>query len=179
MTFVRRRSPVETHRVDRRVLHDVLRHRCRRRPLPSGRSATETRWTETTVAHPGRDGNSVWDGRPCGCSARAIEIVAFQVIVEADGNGIRALSAALPELRTAERSAISYRAPAHRSERLGRPADRAVLRQLHARRDARRVPSWVCEPGSPAAPRDPTGWKPVQLVPENARAGRGGFPESV
>ena len=24
-------------------------------------------------------------------------------------------------------------------------------------------------------PKDPTGWKPVQLVPENARAGLGGF----
>ena len=31
-------------------------------------------------------------------------------------------------------------------------------------------------PDTPAAPRDPTGWKPVQLVPENARSGRGGFP---
>ena len=35
---------------------------------------------------------------------------------------------------------------------------------------------WVWKPGSPAAPRDTTGWKPVQLVPENARAGRGGLP---
>src|SRR5207247_29235 len=33
--------------------------------------------------------------------------------------------------------------------------------------------------GSPAAPADTTGWKPVQLVPENARRGRGGFPLHV
>ena len=39
--------------------------------------------------------------------------------------------------------------------------------------------SWVYTRGSPAAPADPTGWKPVQLVPENARAGRGGFPIAV
>ena len=38
---------------------------------------------------------------------------------------------------------------------------------------------WVFKPGSPAAPKDPTGWKPVQLVPENAKAGRGGFPLQV
>jgi len=38
---------------------------------------------------------------------------------------------------------------------------------------------WVFQPGSPAAPKDPTGWKPVQLVPENAKAGRGGFPLQV
>ena len=30
---------------------------------------------------------------------------------------------------------------------------------------------WVYQPGSPAAPKDPTGWKPVQLVPENANEG--------
>ena len=44
------------------------------------------------------------------------------------------------------------------------------------------VPShadWVYKPDSPAAPKDPTGWKPVQLIPENARAGLGGFPLRV
>ena len=39
--------------------------------------------------------------------------------------------------------------------------------------------SWVYDRDSPAAPPDPTGWKPVQLVPENARAGRGGLPIAV
>jgi hypothetical protein len=38
---------------------------------------------------------------------------------------------------------------------------------------------WIYMPGSPAAPKDPLGWKPVQLVPENARSGRGGFPLRV
>src|SRR5262245_63035327 len=38
---------------------------------------------------------------------------------------------------------------------------------------------WVYEPGSPAAPSDPTGWKPVQLVPERARPDRGGLPIGV
>src|SRR5256885_7696783 len=39
--------------------------------------------------------------------------------------------------------------------------------------------SWVYDRGSPGAPPNPTGWKPVQLVPENARAGRGGLPITV
>ena len=39
--------------------------------------------------------------------------------------------------------------------------------------------SWVFDRDSAAAPPDPTGWKPVQLVPENARAGRGGLPVAV
>jgi len=38
--------------------------------------------------------------------------------------------------------------------------------------------SWIYRSG-PGAPTDPTGWKPVQLVPENAIAGKGGFPLSV
>jgi hypothetical protein len=38
---------------------------------------------------------------------------------------------------------------------------------------------WAWKPASPAAPRDTTGRKPVQLVPENALAGRGGFPLEV
>ena len=39
--------------------------------------------------------------------------------------------------------------------------------------------SWAWTPGSPAAPKHTVGWQPVQLVPENARAGRGGFPLAV
>ena len=39
--------------------------------------------------------------------------------------------------------------------------------------------SWAWEPGSPAAPKHTVGWQPVQLVPENARDGRGGFPLKV
>src|SRR5262249_8753989 len=38
---------------------------------------------------------------------------------------------------------------------------------------------WIFAPGSPAAPRDATGYQPVQLVPENARADRGGLPVDV
>jgi hypothetical protein len=46
-----------------------------------------------------------------------------------------------------------------------------VTRESHA--------DWVWEPGSVAAPADTLGRKPVQIVPENARAGRGGFPLRV
>jgi hypothetical protein len=37
--------------------------------------------------------------------------------------------------------------------------------------------SWII--GSGGAPADPLGWKPEQIVPENAKAGMGGFPLSV
>jgi hypothetical protein len=39
--------------------------------------------------------------------------------------------------------------------------------------------SWVFKRNTPAAPPDPTGWKPVQLVPENAKRGLGGLPVAV
>ena len=38
---------------------------------------------------------------------------------------------------------------------------------------------WIFKPGSPAAPANMLGWIPVQLVPENARADRGGLPVAV
>src|SRR5262249_46267467 len=38
---------------------------------------------------------------------------------------------------------------------------------------------WIFAPDSPAAPRDCLGYQPVQLVPENARADRGGLPIDV
>jgi len=39
--------------------------------------------------------------------------------------------------------------------------------------------TWIYVAGSPSAPTDIVGWKPVQLVPENALVGRGGFPLTV
>jgi hypothetical protein len=39
--------------------------------------------------------------------------------------------------------------------------------------------SWIYVAGSPGAPAGIVGWKPVQLIPENARPGRGGFPLAV
>ena len=124
------------------------------------------------------------DGRTIRLFGARNEIVAFQLIVEADAQGIDALSVRLPGLsmrlpakgRPAEQ--ILYRAPAaDSSDFAGRPIQiftehyMLVTTPSHA--------SWVYDRNSPGAPSDPTGWKPVQLVPENARQGRGGFPLSV
>lgn len=127
--------------------------------------------------HPASGKNSVWDGRTVHVFAARNEIVAFQVIVEADTGGIRALGLALPALASA-RDRIVYRAPSSDpSESADRPIQ--IFTEHYMLLTTPSHASWVYDPRSPAAPPDPTGWKPVQLVPENARRGRGGLPIAV
>ena len=130
-------------------------------------------------ASPLRGGNAAWDGRRVRLFGARNEVLAVQVIVEADERGIAALSASLPELRRragAER--IAYAPPAaDPSLSAGRPIQLFSVHYMNVTEPSRA--NWVWKPGSAAAPRDTTGLKPVQLVPENARAGRGGFPLRV
>jgi predicted glycoside hydrolase/deacetylase ChbG (UPF0249 family) len=126
---------------------------------------------------PLKAGNSVWDGTTVRLFAARNEVVAFQLIVEADKSGIVALSVALPGL-TSESGAITYAAPASDpTDYVGRPIQLFSVHYLDVTRESHA--DWAWKPGSAAAPRDTTGWKPVVLVPENARAGRGGFPLRV
>ena len=127
--------------------------------------------------HPASARNAVWDGRVVRLFAARNEIIAFQVIVEADGDGIGQLSVRLPELVSAS-DRITYQPPgADPTNSVGRPIQIFTTNYMLVS-DVSNA-SWVFERGSPAAPSDPTGWKPVQLVPENARRGRGGMPVSI
>jgi hypothetical protein len=130
-------------------------------------------------AHPLKGSNAVWDGRTVRLVAARNEIVAFQVIVEADGAGLRELSASLPELRRrGGTEAIVYAPPASDPTLgAGRPIQLFSVNYMNVTAESHA--GWAWRPGSAAAPRDTTGWKPVQLVPENARGGRGGFPLAV
>jgi hypothetical protein len=129
------------------------------------------------LAHPLRAGNAAWDGSRVRLFGARNEIVAVQVIVESDARGIGALSASLPELTRrdgAER--IVYAPPGpDPSAAVGRPIQLFSVHYMNVTAPSRA--GWVWKPGS--EPRDTTGWKPVQLVPENAAAGRGGFPLRV
>jgi hypothetical protein len=130
-------------------------------------------------AHPLKARNAVWDGRTIRLAAARNEIVAFQAIVEADGAGIGALSAALPALRReGSEDTIAYAPPAiDPSLSVGRPVQLFSVHYMNVTAESHA--EWAWKPGSPAAPRDTLGWTPVQLVPENARRGRGGFPLAV
>src|SRR5215213_7545125 len=129
--------------------------------------------------NPNKRGNSAWDGRKIKIFGARNEVIAFQVIVEAEQAGIKQLFVRLPELRRrGGRAGIRYGAPApDPTNYVGRPIQIFSANYMNVEKPSRA--EWVYAPGSPAAPQDPTGWKPVQLVPENARAGRGGFPLSV
>jgi hypothetical protein len=130
-------------------------------------------------SHPLKAKNAAWDGGTVRLAAARNEIVAFQAIVEADAAGIRALSASLPELRWRGGSeAIAYAPPAaDPSLSAGRPIQLFSAHYMNVTAESHA--DWAWKPGRPAAPRDTTGWKPVQLVPENAREGRSGFPLAV
>jgi hypothetical protein len=105
------------------------------------------------------------------------EIVAFQVIVEAGEGGIQKLSAKFPGLSSGQER-IGYRPPgSDPSAFVDRPIQIFAVNYMLVTSPSHA--SWVYRRGTPADPPDPTGWKPVQLVPENARAGRGGLPVSV
>jgi hypothetical protein len=119
----------------------------------------------------------VWDGTRVRLFGGRNEIVAFQLLVRAGGQGITALSARLPGLAR-DGEAIRYQAPAaDPTDTRDRPIQLFSVNYMNVARasDA----TWIYVPGSAGAPARPTGWKPAQLVPENARAGKGGLPVAV
>lgn len=126
--------------------------------------------------NPNKSGNSSWDGHKIKIFGARNEVIAFQLIVEAGSDGIQSLSVTFPELleRRGKRR-IVYSAPtADPTRYAGRPIEIFTVNYMNVEKPSHA--DWIFKPGSPAAPKDPTGWKPVQLVPENARSGRGGFP---
>jgi hypothetical protein len=129
--------------------------------------------------NPNKDSNSAWDGHKIKIFGARNEVIAFQVIVEADQDGINHLTVVLPELSRQNGSAsIKYTAPAlDPTNYVGRPIEIFPVNYMNVETPSHA--EWIYMPGSPAAPTDPIGWKPVQLVPENARSGRGGFPLRV
>jgi hypothetical protein len=122
--------------------------------------------------------NAVWDGTTVHIFGARNEVIAFQVIVQSDEAGVKRLVARLPELASSDVTRIAYRAPASDpTDSVDRPIQIFLEHYMHVT-----VPtnaSWEFEPGSPAAPVDQLGWVPVQLVPETARADRGGMGLSV
>ena len=98
--------------------------------------------------------------------------------MEAGSAGIKELSAALGELKQkGGQQKIVYHPPGtDPSQTVGRPIQLFSVNYLNVVRPT--GASWFYKSVA-ARPQDSTGWKPVQLVPENAKPGKGGFPLAV
>jgi glycosyl hydrolase family 123 len=131
------------------------------------------------LASPLRARNSAWDGTTVRLFGARNEVIGFQVMVQSDARGIEALTASLAELRQrGGPGRIVYTAPGgDPSQTVGRPIQVFAVHYMNVTETTHAEWAWMA--GSPAAPRDTTGWKPVQIVPENARGGRGGLPLRV
>ena len=125
--------------------------------------------------HPARARNTAWDGRRVRVFGARNEIVAFQVIVEADGaRRARSCRVRLPALT---RAARAHRLPAAgaRTRRTTSGGRFRSSRPLHARDGAvARVVG--LRRGSPAAPPDPTGMEAGAARAGERARGRGGLP---
>ncbi len=131
------------------------------------------------LANQNRKSNSVWDGRRIKIFGGRNEIIAFQLIVESNNDGIEKLAVSLPALKQKGGSGrITYAPPSNDpTDYAGRHIQVFSVNYMNVLKASRA--DWVFDPGSPAATKDPTGWKPVQLVPENAKPDKGGFPLKV
>src|ERR1041385_7252202 len=87
---------------------------------PAGVGAVRTIWAvndgeqveRDDLNNPNRGANSAWDGHKVKIFGARNEIIAFQLIVEADQNGIERLKVALPQLvQKGGHAKISYTAP--------------------------------------------------------------------
>ncbi len=124
--------------------------------------------------HPGKNGNFTWDGNVIHLQGLYNEVLAFQVIVEADIAGANNIE-------------LSVNAPIHKAS--GKAIGANTLKYgpggtieiftehyLHVKDST--LPNWFY--GSPAAaPKKMTGWIPDALIPTDALPGRGGFPVEI
>ena len=108
------------------------------------------------AAHPASARNAVWDGKTVKVFGARNEIVAFQVIVEADAGGVRELAVRLPELAAGD-DRIVYLAPGlDPTNFVNRPIQIFAVNYMEVTTPSHA--SWVFNRDSPAAPPDPTGW---------------------
>jgi hypothetical protein len=128
--------------------------------------------------NPHESANTAWDGATIRLFGARNEVLAFQVVIESDAQGVQGLDVKLPELKHEGGAAISYSPPGDDpSEYVGRPIQIFTENYMYVEEPSQA--GWRFKPGGSATPPDPTGWKPVQLVPENAKPGLGGLPIDI
>ena len=123
--------------------------------------------------------SSVWDGERVTLYGARNEMLGVQLVIRAGAPGISGLGVSTEGLvRRGGGGRIRYAPPAADPTDF-RGRDIQIYAVHYMKVEQPTAADWIFLPETPAAPANPTGHKPVQLVPENAIAGRGGFPLSV
>ncbi|MEA2063056.1 MAG: DUF4091 domain-containing protein [Gemmatimonadota bacterium] len=122
--------------------------------------------------NPLKQKNSVWDGKTIRLKGLYNEVLAFQVIVEADTRGAQAVEIAVePPLHRASGKSIGSTSPLT----YGPGGTVEIFTEHYIKVTRPTKPLWFY--GSEAsAPKRMTGWIPDALIVPEARPGRGGMP---
>jgi hypothetical protein len=119
--------------------------------------------------------NSVWDGGTVRLKGLYNEVLAFQVIVEADSFGARAVEIMVePPVHLGSGRVIGPSGPLLYGP--GGTIEVFSEHYIQVRRPTR--PLWFYG-SEDSAPKRMTGWIPDALIPPDARIGRGGFPLDI
>ncbi len=124
--------------------------------------------------HPDKSGNFVWDGKTIRLKGLYNEVLAFQVIVEADKSGATALEISVE----APVERLSNKVIGGNTLKYGPQGTIEIFSEHYLHVKDSTAPNWYY--GSIAAqPQKMTGWIPDALIPVNALPGMGGFPLDI
>lgn len=128
--------------------------------------------------HPGRQGSLTWDSHSVRLRGLYNEVLAFQVIVEADSLGasaVEVLVEPLVHLSSGRAIGVTGALP------YGPDGYIEVFSQHYIRVRRPTKPLWFygTESSTASAPKRMTGWIPDPLIPPDAMPGRGGFPLDI
>src|SRR4030095_10658164 len=124
--------------------------------------------------HPDKKGNFVWDGKTIHLKGLYNEVLAFQVIIETEIQGAKAIELSVEAPVNKE----SHKMIGGNTLKYGNGGTIEIFSEHYLHVKDSTHPNWYY--GSPAAqPKKMKGWIPDELIPMNAMAGRGGLPLDV
>ncbi len=126
--------------------------------------------------HPGRAVNAVWDGKTIRLAGLYNEVLAFQVIVEADSFGAKAVELVVdPPRHAGTGRQIGAGVPMNYGPGGSIELFSQHYMKIEYQTEIKAETNWIAKSPAPRM----AGWVPDALIPADARAGRGGFPLEI